>query len=128
MHAPPVVTLPTTGITRLGRDERSQPSAARPHATPPTEHADADATTFTGHHAPALFRVRRVDNHGGHRDLGPPIKPPHPVPNGPSIRQANRVWCMLDLLLKSATITDAWLETQKRIAASHGDGEDESQE
>jgi hypothetical protein len=50
--------------------------------------------------------------------LGPPIKPPHAVPNGPSVRQASRVWCMLDLLLTSATITDALRETKRRL----GDG------
>jgi hypothetical protein len=56
--------------------------------------------------------------------LGPPIKPPHAVPNGPIIRQAMRVWCMLDLLLTSATITDALRETKRRL----GDGADETED
>lgn len=57
--------------------------------------------------------------------LGPPIVPAHEVKNGPSIRQANRVWCMLDLLLTSATITDALKETKRRLGDAAGDIEDE---
>lgn len=57
--------------------------------------------------------------------LGPPMKPEHEVKNGPSIRQANRVWCMLDLLLTSPTITDALKETKRRLGDAAGDVEDE---
>ncbi|WP_090927453.1 hypothetical protein [Salibacterium qingdaonense] len=39
--------------------------------------------------------------------LGPPIYPPKIIKNGPSIRWANRAWCMLDTLLTSDTITEA---------------------
>jgi hypothetical protein len=53
--------------------------------------------------------------------LGPPIVPSHEVKNGPSIKQANRVWCMLDLLLTSATITDALKETKRRLGDAAGD-------
>ena len=60
--------------------------------------------------------------------LGPPITPPQEVKNGPSIRQANRVWCMLDLLLTSATISDALHETKKRLGEAAGDLEDEERD
>ena len=46
--------------------------------------------------------------------LGPPIRPDHEVRTGPSIVQANRVWCDIDLLLTSATITDALVATRAR--------------
>jgi hypothetical protein len=46
--------------------------------------------------------------------LGPPIVPPRDVPTGPGIRQAARVWCYLDTLLTSKTITDALKATKKR--------------
>jgi len=49
--------------------------------------------------------------------LGPEIKPPKRVPNGPHVQRNTRLWCMLDLLLTSPTITDAFLETRKRTAA-----------
>lgn len=57
--------------------------------------------------------------------LGPPIKPTHAVPNGSRIRQANRVWCMLDLLLTSATITDALRETKRRLGDEAVETDDE---
>lgn len=47
-------------------------------------------------------------------ELGPAIRPPHKVPNGPRIRMSNRVWCFLDTLLTSKTISDALTETKKR--------------
>lgn len=72
--------------------------------------ADAQSTRVEPHY---LFR------------LGPPIRPPHEVKNGPSIRQANRVWCMFDLLLTSATITDALKETKRRLGDAARDVEDE---
>ena len=46
--------------------------------------------------------------------LGPAIRPPHTVPNGPRIRMSNRVWCFLDTLLTNKTISDALTETEKR--------------
>ena len=67
---------------------------------------DADACKVEPHY---LFR------------LGPPIEPAREVRNGPRIRQANRVWCMLDLLLTSATITDALNETKRRLGDAAGD-------
>jgi hypothetical protein len=50
--------------------------------------------------------------------LGPEIKPPRSVPNGPNVRRNMRLWCMLDLLLTAPTITDAFAETKKRIKAA----------
>lgn len=50
--------------------------------------------------------------------LGPAIRPPHIVRAGPSVRYAARVWCMLDTLLTSASITDALRETKRRLADS----------
>jgi hypothetical protein len=49
--------------------------------------------------------------------LGPAIRPLHEVKNGPRVTMSNRVWCMLDTLLTSATISDALTETEKRKAA-----------
>jgi hypothetical protein len=46
--------------------------------------------------------------------LGPPIRPPAPIPSGASIRRAIRIWADIDLLLTSATITDAWKATKAR--------------
>ena len=46
--------------------------------------------------------------------LGPAFRPNHVVPNGPRIRRAMRVWCMLDTLLTSATISDALALTERR--------------
>jgi len=48
-------------------------------------------------------------------ELGPEIRPANPVPTGPGIPRANRVWCMLDLLLTSATVTDAHKDTKRRL-------------
>ena len=70
---------------------------------------------------------REVEPHYLFR-LGPAIRPPHEVRNGPSIRQANRVWCMLDLLLTSATITDALKETKRRLGDAAGDIEGEERD
>jgi len=50
--------------------------------------------------------------------LGPEMKPPKPVSNGPNVQRNMRLWCMLDLLLTSPTISDAFLETKKRKAAA----------
>lgn len=47
--------------------------------------------------------------------LGPPLRPAGRVPNGPRIQMSNRVWCFLDTLLTSASISDALTETERRI-------------
>lgn len=49
--------------------------------------------------------------------LGPAIRPPHEVKNGPRITMSNRCWCMLDTLLTSPTISDALTETERRVEA-----------
>jgi hypothetical protein len=49
--------------------------------------------------------------------LGPAMTPPREVRNGPRIVRANRVWCMLDTLLTSATMSEALEETQRRLEA-----------
>ena len=46
--------------------------------------------------------------------LGPAIHPPRRIPSGPRIRRSNRVWCFLDTLLTSKTISDALTETERR--------------
>ena len=46
--------------------------------------------------------------------LGPAIKPPHEVRNGPRIRMSNRVYCLLDTLLTNKTISEALSETETR--------------
>jgi len=53
-------------------------------------------------------------------EVGPAMRPAAPVLNGRRIRRAMRVWCMLDLLLTSATISDALADTQKRIREAEG--------
>lgn len=47
--------------------------------------------------------------------LGPAMTPPHELRNGPRIVRAARVWCMLDTLLTSATMSEALEETQRRL-------------
>ena len=47
--------------------------------------------------------------------LGPPILPPKPTPAGDRIKRSARVWAMLDLLLTCDTVTDAMLETKRRL-------------
>lgn len=60
-------------------------------------------------------------------ELGPEIRPAEPVPTGPGIPRANRVWCMLDLLLTSASVTDAQKETRRRLGEGARDvADDES--
>jgi hypothetical protein len=49
-------------------------------------------------------------------DLGSPIVPPAPVPNGANYRAA-RMWVALDLLLTSATLKDAIAATKARRSA-----------
>jgi len=50
--------------------------------------------------------------------LGPPMRPVQPVRAGASIQRAARVWCMLDTLLTSATISEALYETKRRLNES----------
>jgi hypothetical protein len=47
-------------------------------------------------------------------NLGPAIKPPHEVRNGPRIHRNNRVYCLLDTLFTNKTISDALAETESR--------------
>lgn len=47
--------------------------------------------------------------------LGPAIVPPREVKTGPGIVMATRVWCMLDTLLTSPTITEALRVTKERL-------------
>jgi hypothetical protein len=47
--------------------------------------------------------------------LGPPIQAPKEVRNGPKILRSMRVWCMIDTLLTSGTITEALAETKRRL-------------
>jgi len=46
--------------------------------------------------------------------LGPAIRPPREVLNGPRIHMSNRVYCLLDTLLTNETISDALTETEAR--------------
>ena len=46
--------------------------------------------------------------------LGPPIVPSRDVPAGPRVQRSSRVWCMIDTLLTSPTISDALSETERR--------------
>lgn len=46
--------------------------------------------------------------------LGPPTRPATEVRNGPRVNRAARVWCMIDTLLTSRTISDALTETERR--------------
>ncbi|WP_438023558.1 hypothetical protein [Sorangium sp. So ce233] len=57
--------------------------------------------------------------------LGPGIVPSREIKNGPKIMRAMRVWCMIDTLLTSETITDAWAETRRRLG---DDGQDQPDE
>lgn len=43
--------------------------------------------------------------------------------NGPKIVRSMRVWCMIDTLLTSKTITDAIAETKKRLGQDADDVE-----
>ena len=48
--------------------------------------------------------------------LGPPMRPAHESRTGAGIRRSMRVWADLDLLLTSATITEAHQRTKARKA------------
>lgn len=54
--------------------------------------------------------------------LGPPIRPPTEIRNGPSIMRAMRTWIDIDLLLTSPTITDALKATRARRSDLDGGG------
>jgi hypothetical protein len=47
--------------------------------------------------------------------LGPAIRPPHEVRNGPRINHSARTYCLLDTLLTNKTISDALTETENRV-------------
>lgn len=47
--------------------------------------------------------------------LGAVIAPSRIVKAGPSVRRAARVWCMLDALLTTETVTEAMKETRRRL-------------
>ena len=47
-------------------------------------------------------------------ELGPPIRPDHPVRTGPGIRRSRLVWADIDLLLTSNSITEAELSSRAR--------------
>lgn len=47
--------------------------------------------------------------------LGPPMQPGKEVRAGAKIIRSMRVWCMIDTLLTADTITDALLETKRRL-------------
>ena len=57
-------------------------------------------------------------------ELGPAIRPAHEVRNGTSVQQSARVSAMLDLLLTSGTITEAWKKTNERL--NHKDDPNDS--
>ena len=46
--------------------------------------------------------------------LGPPIRPARDMPAGKRVKFANRVWCFIDTLLTSDTISDALTATKTR--------------
>ena len=46
--------------------------------------------------------------------LGPAIQPPRDTPTGPRIRRAARTWVDIDLLLTSATISEALTLSEQR--------------
>jgi hypothetical protein len=64
----------------------------------------------------AIFPEARSDSWPAHYclRLGRPIRPHQEIPNGPTISRSIRVWCMLDLLLTGATITEALEKTKER--------------
>jgi hypothetical protein len=49
--------------------------------------------------------------------LGPAIRPPRLVKNGPQINRSARVYCLIDTLLTNKTISDALAETKARMNA-----------
>lgn len=57
--------------------------------------------------------------------LGAPIKPAREVRNGPKILRSMRVWCEIDTLLTSETISAAHAETKRRLHGESPTGDDE---
>ncbi|KYF67355.1 hypothetical protein BE11_44110 [Sorangium cellulosum] len=57
--------------------------------------------------------------------LGPAIHPPKEIRTGDKIRQAMRVWAMIDLLLTCSTITEARDKTKERLGRDADEIEDE---
>lgn len=55
--------------------------------------------------------------------LGPAIRPSRQIRLGPRIHRSARVWCMLDALLTSDTITDALRVTEDRRRQAEADDE-----
>lgn len=53
-------------------------------------------------------------------ELGPPIRPRHPVPNGPSVLWARHVRAAVDLLLTCDSISEAERLTRERHAGANG--------
>ena len=66
-----------------------------------------------------LFAEARSETWAPHYclKLGPPMRPLEEVRNGSKIAMSMRVWCMLDLLLTSHTITEALEKTKEREMA-----------
>jgi hypothetical protein len=60
--------------------------------------------------------------------LGPAIRPAHAVKNGPKVVRNGRRYCMIDTLLTCATITEAYLETKRRLDGEDAGGETEEDE
>jgi hypothetical protein len=69
-----------------------------------------------GKSATSLFRraLRTITMQNACFALGPAIIPPRDVLAGTRVRRNNRVWCMIDTLLTSSTVSDALTETKKR--------------
>ncbi len=70
-----------------------------------------------------VFKDATVDKVQPHflLHLGPAIKPPHEVRTGDKIKRSARVWCMIDLLLTSKTITEARDLTKNRLGPDVAD-------
>jgi hypothetical protein len=64
--------------------------------------------------APGVLPVAPVEDPHFLYTLGPAMRPSKRVPAGPKVVRSNHVWAALDLLLTSATITEAMQETKKR--------------
>jgi len=70
-----------------------------------------------------VFKNATVDKVQPHflLHLGQAIKPPHEVRTGDKIKRSARVWCMIDLLLTSKTITEARDLTKNRLGPDVAD-------
>ncbi len=67
---------------------------------------------------PAHFLQRKRASYWGSPfyllELGPRIEPARQIRSGPRVIRNARVWCMLDALLTSDTVSDALTETERR--------------